>query len=161
MKKGRYASSRKSSVNGILAISVVILSAALVFALGLLIGQNRQNQPQIPEEATMPLDIPEGNIAIPGFEYIDLTAGTTRQDKVLVNPSVNECLFLLTLKLEDGTVLWVSDHIRPGKASDPITLTQTLAAGEYPATLIYECFALDRAMSPLNGAEIDLILRVK
>ena len=162
MKKGRYAApASPPSANKVLIACVVILSVALVVTMGLLLTQRSQPEETIPTETTKPVDIPKDQIGIPGFEYIDLTADTTKQNKVLGNPAANTCLFRLTLLLEDGTELWHSDYIRPGKNSDPIELAMPLAAGEYPATLKYECFAQNLSMTPLNGAEINLILRVK
>ena len=69
---------------------------------------------------------------------------------------------LLVRRLEDGTLLWVSDLIAPGESSAPIVLSTPLAAGEYKnAVLKYECFRMDEALTPLNGATANLTIKVK
>ena len=79
----------------------------------------------------------------------------------LYNPEQNTCYFRMTLLLSDGTQLWQSGLIEPGKGIYDITLEQTLAAGTYEdAVLKYECFAMDDAQTPLNGSEIKLTLNV-
>lgn len=100
-----------------------------------------------------------GQIAIPGFETLYLAAGQTRQSVSLSNPKENGCLFRISLILEDDETLWTSDFIKPGKTVSRLTLSRPLDAGEYAATLKYDCFNLqDR--QPLNGAEIQLTLEV-
>ncbi len=100
-------------------------------------------------------------IDIPGFEAINLQAGTTEQSVNLYNPEQNTCYFRMSLHLADGTELWKSGLVEPGKAIYHITLNQTLEAGEYEnAILKYECFAMNDEQTPLNGSEIKLILNV-
>ena len=101
-------------------------------------------------------------IAIPGYEAITLEADTKKQSTALQNPAHNICLFRISLILEDGTVLWVSDYIKPGEISDNIELSKELDPGTYPNSILkYECFTMDGSLSPLNGAETKLTLWVK
>lgn len=100
-------------------------------------------------------------IAIPGFTAMTLTAGETRQQVSLHNPEDNEAYFRISLILPDGTLLWRSEFIEPGKGVREITLNEPLAAGEYPDTTVrYECFSLDD-QSPLNGAVSKTTLHVE
>ena len=102
------------------------------------------------------------SIAIPGYEGLELIADTKKQTLSLPNPEQNACYFQISLCLEDGTMLWQSELIEPGDVSKPIALKQKLAKGTYPnAILRYECFTMDGSMTPLNGAEMKLTLRVK
>ena len=102
------------------------------------------------------------SIAIPGYEGITLKADSKRQDVCLTNPASNQCIFRITLCLEDGTILWESDEILPGEKSKPIKLKQKLEEGTYPkAKLKYACFKMNEERTPLNGAETVLTLRVK
>ena len=101
------------------------------------------------------------NIAIPGYEKLSFTAGKTAQTVNLKNPPENACTFVLTLSLdESGETLWTGKALSPGEAFTRITLTRALDAGEYPATLHYDCYTIEDNQ-PLNGAEIQLILEVK
>ena len=78
------------------------------------------------------------------------------------NPPQNCCFFQISLYLEDGTLLWQSELIEPGKTSKPMVLTKTLDKGMYPnAILRYSCYRMDETLAPLNGAETKLTLWVK
>ena len=100
------------------------------------------------------------NIAIPGYEKLDFTAGKTAQTVRLTNPPENACAFVLSLTLDDGTTLWTGEALSPGEAFTRITLTRALPAGEYPATLHYDCYTIEDNQ-PLNGAEIQLTIEVR
>ena len=100
------------------------------------------------------------NIAIPGYEKLSFAAGKTAQTVNLKNPPENACTFVLTLTLEDGETLWTGKALSPGEAFTRITLSRALDAGEYPATLHYDCFSLNDN-TPLNGAEVKLTIEVR
>ena len=100
------------------------------------------------------------NIAIPGYEKLSFAAGKTAQTVNLKNPPENACTFVLTLTLEGGETLWTGKALSPGEAFTSITLNRALDAGEYPATLHYDCFSL-QDNTPLNGAEIQLTIEVR
>ena len=100
------------------------------------------------------------NIAIPGYEKLSFAAGKTAQAVKLKNPAENPCTFVLTLTIEGGETLWTGKAISPGEAFTRITLSRVLDAGEYPATLHYDCYTIEDNQ-PLNGAEIQLTLEVK
>ena len=99
------------------------------------------------------------NIAIPGYEKLDFAAGKTAQTVSLKNPAENACTFVLSLTLDDGTTLWTGEALSPGEAFTRITLTRALDAGDYPATLHYDCYTIEDNQ-PLNGAEIKLTIEV-
>jgi hypothetical protein len=100
------------------------------------------------------------NITIPGYEKLSFAAGRIAQAVNLKNPAKNACTFVLTLRLTDGEALWTGKALSPGEAFTRITLTKALDAGEYPATLHYDCYTIEDNQ-PLNGAEIELIIEVK
>ena len=99
------------------------------------------------------------NIAIPGYETLSFQAGKTAQTVYLKNPPENAAAFVMTLALDDGTALWTGEALQPGEAFTRITLQKALRAGEYGATLRYDCFSITDN-TPLNGAEIKLTLSV-
>lgn len=99
-------------------------------------------------------------IDIPGFDVMTFKAGATTQSVNLYNPEQNTCYFRLTLVLADGTRIWQSKLIEPGKGLHEIELSQPLSVGNYEGvTLQYECFSLDD-QSQLNGSDITLTLHV-
>lgn len=100
-------------------------------------------------------------IDIPGFDVMNLKAGTTEQSVNLYNPEQNSCYFRMSLLLADGTELWKSGLVEPGKAIYNLTLNQSLSAGTYENCILkYECFAMDEEQTPLNGSEIEFTLNV-
>ena len=100
------------------------------------------------------------NIAIPGYEKLSFEAVKTAQAVNLKNPAENACTFVLTLTLEGDETLWTGEALSPGEAFTRITLSKALDAGDYPATLHYDCYTIEDNR-PLNGAEIQLTLEVK
>ena len=103
-----------------------------------------------------------GSIDLPGYEWIPLTSGKLEQEQTFPNPPQNFCWIRVSLRLEDGTVLWTSELVAPGESTAPVVLSQTLEPGEYKnAVLKYECFRMDDDLSPLNGGEVHLTLKVK
>lgn len=164
MKKGRYQSQESTAPNWI-----VILLLLLVLMVGVLIFLLLRPEPVavstpngLAYEETGPVEKNQGSISIPGYEGIILQADTKQQSIGLPNPAKNTCYFQISLYLEDGTLLWQSGFIKPGAISDPIVLSESLPAGSYPnAKLKYNCFAIDKNRTPLNGADTKLTLWVK
>jgi len=128
----------------ITAIAIAISIWALFF-----------RQPQEPKEANELLSVEQkieknaDSISIPGYEGITLEADSVQQSLCLSNPPQNTCYFVIALYLEDGTMLWKSDYIKPGEESEPIVLNQKLQEGTYHgAYLQYSCYAM--IMNRLN-----------
>ena len=135
-----------------------ILATFLVLALALLLTACGAGGDKVERFAEANPSSGE-NIAIPGYETLSLAAGKTAQTVYLKNPPENAAAFVMTLALDDGTTLWTGEALQPGEAFTRITLSKALRAGEYPATLHYDCFSLNDN-TPLNGAEIKLTLSV-
>ena len=142
----------KSKLNPILVAFLVLALALLLTACGT--GGDRVER--FAEAATGSGE----NIAIPGYEKLRFAAGKTAQAVNIKNPPENACTFVLSLTLDDGTTLWTGKALSPGEAFTRITLTKALDAGEYPATLHYDCYSIEDNI-PLNGADINLTLEVK
>lgn len=96
-------------------------------------------------------------IAIPGYKSITIAANATDVKVNFQNPEGNPCYFEISLILADGTVLYKSKMVEPGKGLYDITLTQALAAGEYDAIVKYDTFSLSD-LTPMNGAEVQIKL---
>ena len=136
-----------------------ILAAFLVLALALLLTACGAGGDRVERYAEANPGSGE-NIAIPGYEKLSFAAGKTAQTVNLKNPPENACAFVLTLTLEGGETLWTGEAIKPGEAFTRVTLSRALSAGDYPATLHYDCFSLNDN-TPLNGAEVKLTIEVR
>ena len=99
------------------------------------------------------------NINIPGYESLTLQAGSKSQRVYLFNPEENAAYFVMTLTLENGETIWESSALYPGEVFTNIILNKSLEAGDYTATLHYDCFSVSDK-EPLNGADIELNLTV-
>lgn len=155
---------KKNRTKTILIIVLIILILALI-GIGIWYFLSNDNAPDASIEsanfAETEVTKNEDTIAIPGYEGLTLKADSKKQELSLKNPAENTCYFVITLMLEDGTELWKSEMIKAGDTSKPIKLNEELAAGNYSAKLIYECYRMDKEKTPLNGAEMKLTLRVK
>ena len=140
----------------IIAVFLVAALAVILFSC----GGPKEPEPPVVKETIAPEE-ENPSIAIPGYEGISLEAGTKKQSVALNNPESNTCYFLISLYLEDSTLLWQSDYLAPGEVSENIVLSQKLEPGTYKAVLHYDCFRMNQELSPLNGAETKLTLRVK
>lgn len=147
-------------------VLLVVLSCCLValIAVVLLLHVNEKQNTFVPtiNTTTPTVEKNPDSIAVPGYELLELRADSKQQSLCLPNPKQNMCYFQISLYLEDGTLLWQSDLIEPGKTSNPMTLTNALDKGTYSnAILRYSCYRMDDDLTPLNGAETKLTLRVK
>lgn len=144
---------------------VVMLILALALVVMILVLKGCDSIPTIDpsnEATTAPVVKNPDSIAIPGYEMLELKAGSKEQSLCMPNPPQNCCYFQITLSLEDGTLLWKSELIAPGTNSKPMVLSEALEKGMYPnAVLRYSCYSQDENLSPLNGAETKLTLWVK
>ena len=160
MGKGRF---EKPSMGKFPVVTVVL--AVICVVLVILLLQTCQHTPENSSESTVPETTVvknEGSISIPGYEMLELKADSKQQTVALSNPPQNNCYFEISLYLEDGTLLWKSDLIEPGEATEPIVLTKELSKGYYAKSVLrYACFAMDEDRTPLNGAETKVTLWVK
>lgn len=103
------------------------------------------------------VNVLHSGIIIPGFKSLTIDANQTNVYFNLYNPLGNTCCFVISVVLEDGTVLYQSDMLLPGEAVGNAMLSQPIPYGYYDATVLYEAFD-PYDLSPLNNAEIEITL---
>lgn len=162
MKKGRYQTpTTRISYSTILLIIAFIIIGILFFLLLQKDTIEVQTPAGVSATEAGPVEKNTDTISIPGYEGISLAANVRQQSIGFPNPEKNTCYFQISLYLDDNTLLWQSDLVEPGKVSEPIVLTQELAAGTYTnAVLKYDCYTMNGTMTPLNGATTKLSLWV-
>ena len=164
---------RRGSSQKILIICLILL---LIAAIGVIIwlvtksgsGPGNNSEPESTSQTSTSdpggLVVPERPemIDITAYESLELKANTPEQSVRFDNPIENNCWLVITLSLEDGTVLWKSEELQPGQVVRSITLNQPLAAGEYEnAVISYQHWTYDEEKLPLNGAETLVTLKVQ
>ena len=101
-------------------------------------------------------------IAIPGYDSINLKANQLDQSVSLENPEQNNCYFIISMYLPDGTKIYESEMVPPGQGLYNIKLKQEVQAGTYENSVLgYECYRMDDTLTKLNGANVKLTLEVK
>lgn len=160
MKKGKYEKASPKRFPVWLLFFCVLGLALLVV---LVFPQNKSETKPAESNETIPtVEQNPDSIAIPGYELLELKADSKEQSLCMPNPPQNMCYFEITLFLEDGTILWKSELIEPGKNSKPMVLSKSLPKGTYPDSVLrYSCYRMDKDLTPLNGAETKVTLRVK
>lgn len=144
---------------GLLGALVLIALAVAVLLAGRGGREKLPSSPAAQASAAQPGQAANRDtIDIPGYRSLKIAADTQEQPLRFYNPAENGCWFRITLELDDGTELWVSDLLAPGDTVDSIRLSQPLQAGSCGAHLIYECFSMDDPPIQLNGANVELEL---
>lgn len=132
---GHYENKKSQKRFYMILISILVL-LLVVSDIVITVLLNRDTKQVSGEENNLPIENSEvekltDSISIPGFSQLTFQADKCEQTVALSNPAENFCYFKISLILEDGTVLWVSDLVEPGNQSEPITLLQPMEAGTY------------------------------
>jgi len=96
-------------------------------------------------------------IAIPGFDELVFIERQKEQAVNFYNPEGNDCLFLMTLFVNEKQV-WKSGYVAPGNGYYQIELADELSKGQYSGVLRIQCFKSDG--SELNSAKVNFNLIV-
>ena len=100
------------------------------------------------------------NIRIDAVTGFNFKSGETRQDVSFANDSDNPCVFKVRLFLSDGTEIYQSDFIQPGKSINDIDISTPLKYGLYTnALLVYECYAMADMTMPFTRCELPVEIK--
>lgn len=165
MEKGEK---KKSSFKLLVMILLILILAALVFLITQVMNQNglAGSSANVATDASDwddgidSEDEIEGRILVPGYSGAKIKAGETTLALRIGNPAENTCYLQATLKLEDGTVLYESGLIEPGKGYETIELNQPLEAGEYNAVVHYQGYSMEDGQEKLNSCDSAFVLKV-
>ena len=99
-------------------------------------------------------------ITICGFTEWNVKAGETEKLPIsLKNPDGNPCYFTFIITLEDGTVLYRSDHVSPGNEIKTITINEPLEKGTYTAFVSILTNELETG-AKMNSADTKITINV-
>lgn len=97
----------------------------------------------------------ENSIAIPGYSYVYVEAGTDVAYVALWNPAGNPCYFKYIFTTEDGEKLYESGLIPPGKAVTEVQLSKKIPSGEQKLLIEVKTYSLSDQETPLNGGLVE------
>lgn len=147
---------------------IILLLLLLIGAIIYILCNQHNSSPTLPtdenavewegEQKVPRLQNGQKGIAIPGFDTLVFKANQTQQKVNFYNPSENDCLFRMTLYINDEA-LWQSGYCAAGNGYYDIDISKSFAVGNYPAYLKVECFKSDG--TPLNGAKVEFNLIVQ
>ena len=90
-----------------------------------------------------------------------MNAGVTAQSVKFNNSRSNDCAFIVTLYLADGTEIYKSDYLYPGDSINEIELKRTLKAGLYKdALMVYQLYSIE-SHKPINRCEFPIEIQTK
>lgn len=148
--------------------AIIILLLLLIGAVWYIICSPSIDKPVLPtdknaveyegDRQTNKLQTGQKGIAIPGFDSLVFSANRTNQRVNFFNHDSNDCLFLMTLYVDDAA-MWQSGYCPPGTGYYDIELTEPLTTGKYAAYLRVQCFKEDG--TELNGAKVEFDLTVQ
>jgi len=96
-----------------------------------------------------------GKIKLPIVSGLNMKAGQLQQTVDFYNPNEN-CYFVITLYLSNGTQIYKSDMLAPSEHITEITLLQPLQRGIYSkCKMIFDCYAMDKTTT-LNGGSANI-----
>ena len=158
---------RKNTLLAVIAVLLIVITVLLVKQMN-----PREEKPVgqgIVIEASG--DVAKGyvgttlpEISIPGRTVLELPVGVTEAEVSLHNPEDNADYYDLSFTLiikETGETVFTTGLIPPGYQCSRVTLTEALEKGEYDAILRVQPYLKDEAHTPVNNAELSILLIVK
>ena len=145
-----------------------LISSALILLIaigGYFLWQNSQGPDIDPDLKDYVSDLkrPEGldktRILVPSYPEFLMNADTDVLSANLFNPDDNPCYFQYKIELNDGTVLYESKLIPPGKAIQDPKLNQKMPQGSYKIIVRVKSYDLNDYKTEFNGAEIPTTLK--
>jgi flagellar basal body-associated protein FliL len=160
----------------LLAALLVVAIAVGGAAIGMTLANRTVETPQVAASGGVGLTVdpnagayvaaaasetPTQGVAIPGWGSITIPADQTDIIVDFYNPEANEDLYYLTFELrllddsEQGyEVLYTSGLVEPGLHLQQISLSRSLAAGEYDAVIHVQPYRMDEDRTPTNNADM-------
>jgi len=153
----------------IIAVLLVVITAMAVMLMkqnpseesvsnGIVYEPNTGNDEKLQAGTDLP------GIAIPGWTAIGLPGNSTEAEVSLHNPDANAGYYdlVFTLKLADtGEAIFTTGLVKPGYKCSKVTLNCELEKGEYSAVMLVQPYMQDTAQTPLNNAEMEILLIVE
>lgn len=135
---------------------ILMLVAGLLFGGYQLMKDRITLDPNISDydpKITLPDNADPNRIAIPGYDKLTMIEGSDELYAAMWNPETNPCYFKFTIILDsDGSVLYESGLVPPGKAITTVKLKKTMTkAGTYPVTIRMDTYSLEDGETPMNS----------
>lgn len=157
----------------ILIIVIIALAAAIAVLLVILLTKKpATEQPDsskgisgVIEEGwgdeIEPVEAEESDVRIPGYVSARMKEGDTTLHLSIGNPKENDVGLIARVELEDGTLLYESELLKPDFGIEDIPLLTSPKKGTYKAFVIYQIVSLDDDQTPMNSARSGFTLTVE
>lgn len=144
--------------NMIVVLGIVLLLSGIV----MLVSSISENQ-DIDKEAKdytppegMNVETDPNHIALPGYENIQMKAGSDTAYIALWNPPTNPCYFRFKITMaKSGKVLYESELIPPGKAITTVKMNQKLKKGTHEIKIYINTYSLKDKKQAMNGGTLN------
>lgn len=153
---------KKSFIALVLGIIVVTISAVLCFTLSRI---NKDTAPPIPEitfDGDMGYSSGQNakDVVVHATTGFIFNADSLNQTVDIDNPEQNNCDFIVSIYLGDGTLIYESEYIHPGDCITEIQVTQALRSGVYRNSVIaYNFCSADDSHTILSQCEFPIEIR--
>lgn len=98
-------------------------------------------------------------IAIPGFSMMVFNDQAENQEVEIFNPEINSCIMDMSICLQDDSIIWHEENIKPGYGFHEIKLNRILKKGIYENSyLLIRCYT--DGGDELNGGKVRFTLYV-
>lgn len=147
----------------VIVLILLLVGITIVFFFGrsgkkdLLLTDNNAEEWNGDQKLPSGANSDDKTIKIPGISSLVFISDQKGQKVNFYNPKENDCLFRMTLYIEDKQY-WQSGYIDPGKGYYDITLDDTLQSGDYNGVLLIECYKEEG--TALNSAKVEFDLKV-
>lgn len=97
-----------------------------------------------------------GTTTIPGYDNVNIQAGTDTAYLALWNPDTNNVYFKFKITLKDsGETLYESGLVPPGSAITKLKLNKKISKGVHPIIISISTFALHDYHQQMNGGQVE------
>lgn len=158
----------KKTLLGIILVLLIIIAILLVIQIGsskedhsgqgVFLEVNGNDNNPVNAGTALP------GVSIPGRTVIELPSGELEADISLHNPETNSDYYDLSYSLiikETEEIIFDTGLIPPGYKCSHISLNRKLDKGEYDAILFVQPYLKDETHTPVNNAELSILLIVK
>lgn len=143
---------------------IILLILMLILAIAGIVMNNEQDSSTIPDISFAGdigySELSDGEVVVQAVTGLCFNADAAEQDVYIPNSEKNECSFVVSIYLGDGTLLYESPVVKPGNDITSISLYQTLDEGVYHnAVMVYKFCSDSEPCAIVSQCEFPIEIR--